>query len=694
MRLISARVREFKSIWDSNEFSVGEVTSLVGKNEAGKTALLQALYRLNPVIASDGEFDVTDDYPRSEVENYQQDIEGKKREPATVVQAVFELEQTEIYAVEQAYGKGVLASKQITVSKAYPRSAKDKSPRSVGVRVNEKNFVQNLVASFAVPVEMSTTAQDCRNIEEFDLWVSGYIEQRARGLAEAQKAANALADGPEKAAALEHVKTFAEPEASKKLRARVAELKDKSRDILIWQTHLLQALPKFLYFDEYYQLRGHDNVGALKQRMQTNSLQQSDHPLLGLIHLARLDLDKLISATRTQDLKNKLQGASNHLSGQILKYWSQNRHLRMDFDVREGRSGDPAGMREGVNIWGEVFDTKRLVSTGLATRSRGFVWFFSFLAWYASVKKNDESLVLLLDEPGVSLHGKAQEDLLRYFETEIVANPKHQLLYTTHSPFMIDTRRFDRVRIVQDRSVDADDVLPREESGTKVLMDVLDAGPDALFPLQGALGYEIYQSLFIGPNTLIVEGSSDLLYIQAMSALIEARGGMGLDGRWTISPVGGVDKVPAFVALVGSQRALNVAVLIDVQRSSHQVVENLYKRKLLKKSNVLTFADFTGKPEADIEDMFEDAFYLQLVNGEYTESLTTKIKPKDIQGTGQRLLVRVESFLEGAKPLKKGTVFNHFRPARYFATNATKLKVPAGTMERFEAAFVALNALL
>ena len=62
MKLMKARVTQFQSILDSNEFDVGEITCLVGKNESGKTALLNALYRLNPFIEAKGNFDVTDDY--------------------------------------------------------------------------------------------------------------------------------------------------------------------------------------------------------------------------------------------------------------------------------------------------------------------------------------------------------------------------------------------------------------------------------------------------------------------------------------------------------------------------------------------------------------------------------------------------------------------------------------------------------
>ena len=59
MKLTKVRITEFQSIRDSNEFEIGDVTCLVGKNEAGKTALLKALYRLNPIIETEGDFDVT-----------------------------------------------------------------------------------------------------------------------------------------------------------------------------------------------------------------------------------------------------------------------------------------------------------------------------------------------------------------------------------------------------------------------------------------------------------------------------------------------------------------------------------------------------------------------------------------------------------------------------------------------------------
>ena len=283
------------------------------------------------------------------------------------------------------------------------------------------------------------------------------------------------------------------------------------------------------------------------------------------------------------------------------------------------------------------------------------------MAWYSRLRQQGENLLLLLDEPGLSLHAKAQADLLRYFEEELI--PHHQLIYTTHSPFMVDPMHFDRVRIVQDLSIEPDsDDLPEEQQGTKVITEVLDATPDSLFPLQGALGYEIHQSLFIGPNCLVVEGVSDLLYIQTMSAVLQKRGQCGLRADWTITPVGGADKVPTFVALIGAQTNLNVAVIIDFQKKGRQSIENLYKRKLLKKQQVITFTAFTRSVEADIEDMFVPEFYLSLVNGEFGASVSVD----NLAESHPRILHRLEEYLK-KNPLPGNMTFNHYRPARFFS---------------------------
>lgn len=658
MKLKAVEVTEFQSIRKSNEFQVSDITCLVGKNEAGKTAILQALYRLNPLITSEGNFDVTDDYPRAEVEDYQQDVEKGKRKPATVIKAVFEIEAKEIEAIENDFGTGVLVKPELVLYKGY------ENKQTIRLFVEEKVLVQSLAAAAQLPKSMAAKLSGLSTLKDL---TSSIEDLKAGGSTD---------------------------ERLDQLKSSILKIKlNDSVEVFIFDKYLKSHLPQFLYFDEYYMMRGQENIEALKSRVAQDKLLSSDRPLLGLLELARLNLDQLISVDRTETLINKLEGAGNYLSKRVLKYWSQNKHLQMKFDVRPARSGDPDGMTQGTNLYARVYDSKHSVTTPLGSRSRGFVWFFSFLAWFDQQQKKERPLILLLDEPGLFLHGKAQGDLLRYIEEEL--GERHQVVYTTHSPFMVDPKRFDRVRIVQDVSAMSDHYESDEVEGTKVLSDVLDATEDSLFPLQGALGYEIHQSLFVGPYNLVVEGVSDLLYLQTISGILSSKGKTGLDPRWTITPVGGAGKVPTYVALLGAQKGLTVATLLDIQKKDRQVVEDLYKRKLLKKQNVITFADFLDEDEGDIEDMFDEDFYLQLVNAEYSSHLTKPITMDDLTNQSPRMIVKLESYFSDS-PMSNNTSFGHYRPARYFAENSSKLekKISSKTFDRFESMFTRVNALL
>jgi predicted ATP-dependent endonuclease of OLD family len=686
MKLKSAHITDFRSIRDSNEIDVTDVTGLVGKNESGKTAILRALYRLNPIVPDQGTFDVTDDYPRADVEDYQQGIDNGDLQPAVVVSATYVLDDKEVEKIEQAFGAGVLKTREFTVSKSYSNK------RTVGVVVDEIKAGNALLAKAGLSEELK--GKTWANLSQLEQFLATLAATKTKAFNDAQARVATITDPDEKAAAAAQAQLLQESNAAKQFRTWLDPIVKRGLGLHIWDQYISAQLPVFLYFDEYFQMEGHLNIDALKERQASNQLLDSDRPMLGLIELARLDLDQLVSPDRTEALISKLEGASNFLSKQVLKYWSQNKHLSVKFDVRPARPGDPVGMRSGTNLWGRVHDSVHLVSTPLGSRSKGFVWFFSFLAWFSQQKKLQKPMILLLDEPGLVLHGTAQKDLLRYIEEEL--KPHHQVIYTTHSPFMVDAGRFDRIRIVEDRSMLAEEELPLEERGTKVYVDVLSVDEGSLFPLQGALGYELAQTLFVGPNCLVVEGPSDLLYLQVLKAWLEGKHQTTLSDEWTITPVGGSDKVPTFVALLGAQKGLKIATLIDIQHKDRQKIENLYKSKLLKKKHVITFADFTGESEADIEDMFEVPFYLKLVNAEYAQVLKTPIQEADLnlQG-GRRILAAIEEHLE-KHPLKKNEKFSHYRPARYFFEQAASLtsELSPATVKRFEEAFKIINALL
>lgn len=384
MRLAQVQIREYKSNRASNPFAVGDVTCLVGKNEAGKTALLEALYRLNPIRSAEGTFSITDDYPRGHVEDYRQAVESGERSPAVVIEADFTLDSEEVAAIEGEFGRGVLApAPQVRASKGYANQL------LVRVYLNESVAVTHLLGRVDLPPE---------------------VRERARKATTLKALAQALASFT---AGAEEGNRLAESESSRQFRTELDSYTRTSLSDYVWSKHLQARFPQFLYFDEFYQMEGQVNIQQLKERETTRTLKASDLPMLGLLELSRLRLDDLIAARNTQEVINKLEGTSNHLSRQILKYWSQNKHLWIRFDMRQGLREDPEEMREGINLWGLVFDSAHQVTIRLGSRSRGFIWFFSFLAYFSRHRKAQRPLILLLDEPGLFLHASAQADSIR-----------------------------------------------------------------------------------------------------------------------------------------------------------------------------------------------------------------------------------------------------------------------------------------
>ena len=351
MKLTKVHITEFQSIQDSNEFEIDDVTCLIGKNEAGKTALLKALYRLNPINEEDGDFDVTDDYPRRTVTDYEDEVEAERRKPAQVVQATYAFESEDITAVKKAFGPECLGGKApfLTLSKGYSNKR-----TFGGFTVDDKSALKHIIENANLPRQLADRLLKMETAQEM----------------------------------VEALDTVDPAEESQEPVSILQSISEHGVAYVVYNEILRHRVPKFLYFDEYYQLKGQDNLDALLSRVESNTLEDSDYPLLGLIELARIDLNQLTNPRRTETLIARLEAAGNSLTQRVLPYWSQNQHLRMQFDIRQAQQEDPPNMNTGMNIWGRVQDTKHSVSTSLGTRSRGFVWFFSFLSLvFAAPKK-------------------------------------------------------------------------------------------------------------------------------------------------------------------------------------------------------------------------------------------------------------------------------------------------------------------
>ncbi len=234
--------------------------------------------------------------------------------------------------------------------------------------------------------------------------------------------------------------------------------------------------------------------------------------------------------------------------------------------------------------------------------------------------------------------------------------------------------------------------------GTKVSEDVLSRDADTVFPLQGALGYEISQSLFVGKNTLLVEGPGDVLYLQAFSDALYRRGRVALDQRWTMCPAGGIDKIRPFLSLFSANN-LNVAALADQAKSDRKKIEELKRSSILKCGQFYTIGELLERQEADTEDLFDASLFASLLNAAYK-------LPSDYQLTAESLAAadpsttRIVKQAEAAFKVMPAEVveFNHFAPAAWLVRNPKLLDgeaaCVAATLDRAEKVFRTFNGLL
>ncbi|WP_217922023.1 ATP-dependent nuclease [Miltoncostaea oceani] len=456
-------------------------------------------------------------------------------------------------------------------------------------------------------------------------------------------------------------------EADPAVEAAVALAEElKGRDLEAEVRHRVASfLPRFQYFDDYNILPGSVSITRLQEAGE-DDLDAAERTALALMRLAGVDGDEFTEASY-EARKAALEAAANQLTDELFEYWTQNADLSVELDIEFRPSERGAGTEPWLQI--RVRNQRHRVTLNMAERSKGFIWFFSFLAAFSEFA-GETKRIILLDEPGLNLHAKAQNDLLRFIDERLA--PHHQVIYSTHSLFMIQPDHLERCRTVED--VDDD--------GTQVSQEVWTARSDTVFPLLGALGVDLAQTLIIGPDQLVVEGPADVVYLSVLSAAAADAGRVGLDPRWTIVPVGGLDKIPTFIALLGASD-LNLAVLLDVAAGGNQRIANLVSRGLLDEKRLVPVNAFTGTAEADLEDLFDVGWYLKLVAasgiGKFAKS---KLPP------GPRIVRRIESALGGP--------YDHFRPANRLLRDPGGLlgELDDATLSRFAALFERLNELL
>jgi energy-coupling factor transporter ATP-binding protein EcfA2 len=605
MRLVRYRVTNFRSVKDSGWIEADRVTALIGVNESGKTNLLLPLWKLNPAL--DGELLPTSDYPK-------RSFVSIRNAPADFcfISAEFEVGAT---AQVLAHMTGCPAEhfESVIVSRYFDdhyelefpswHATTSISPEAVDRPINQL-FAGLSGAASEEGSEIKTTAlATAQRLIESAKGVEEWTEVRlAAVVAELSGLQDEATEGSEVEAQL----GWAAAELRGLHKTLTAPAPHKREDV---KDAVLEVLPAFVYYSNYGNLDSEIYLPHVVANMRRKDLGPKEaaktrtlRVLFGFVELEPGEILKLgrdfqevhgrdPSADEAAQITEKkrersilLQSASAKLTESFKNWWKQGEYrFRFEADGNHFR------------IW--VADSQRPEEVELETRSTGLQWFLSFfLVFLYESQQAHENAILLLDEPGLSLHPLAQKDLSAFFDNLSSTN---QILYTTHSPFLVDADRLDRVRKVFVGTGGDTQASPdlRQVGGGK-------AQAGAAYAVYSALNLNVAESLLLGCTPVVVEGPSDQHYLTLMKALLIASGRIA-PTRELVFPPGGGTKTMRITAsvLTGRDDRLPVILLdgdVTGARMAKELQTSLYEGEHKK---VLLSDTFTGISGSEVEDL-------------------------------------------------------------------------------------------
>ena len=635
MKLTKVVIHKYKSYENDQEFEVDQdVTILVGMNESGKTAALEAIAKTNYFQENEKfEFNLTHDYPRRDKKKI--DKSGENPEAIT---CSYQIPDWLLAEIAEDVGENVFESQEFAVITKY------KEGRAfLNVIADKKKFIGRKTKSLGI--SSNATNEKLEKItskEEFDALAASFKDEK-------------------------YLSAFSE---LKKYFEFQWGWKNPVQEY-ITRVYLVKNLPKFLYYDEYFSLPSRISI----EKLDKNQLDQDEYKTAkAFFELADINVSELLSTGDFEDFIAELEATEAIISDELFKYWQTNKNLQIVFRVEPIEKTDP---RNNTRIVEHVLDIRvknKGVSLPLRNRSKGFNWFFSFLVWFKKIQEdNSSNYILLLDEPGLNLHASAQADLLRFLDD---LSQDYQIVYTTHSPFMISPEKLNRVRTVLET-----------EKGSVVSDSLQEKDPNTLFPLQAALGYDIAQNLFISPKNLLVEGVSDLTILTALSGVLEAENRTGLRSDITIVPTGGLEKVATFISLLrGSD--LEIACLLDsyADATGKAKMDKIVREKIIAQKSIRFFNEFLEDySRADIEDLFAKEDYLKLFNFAFSE--IPDVQLSDLNSDIQQIIIQINKHLGKDR-------FNHYRPAKELVKHdVSQSFFSIETLDNFEKVFEEINSL-
>ncbi|WPY96910.1 AAA family ATPase [Limimaricola variabilis] len=664
MQLSTFRIMNYRSIQDSGEISAFRITALLGRNESGKSNLLRALTHVNPVGGLQP-LNGVKDFPRNRrLEQCSEDT------PVAVTTWILDKHEqdhiskiwpcarpSEPIKITRFYG----AKRTIFVPRddlPFEKDAIEKAVQKIGASVKAAaTRVEDAAAKSVLEAAADTFKAAAAPQEDPQAWATAALAAIDILQTELAKADEEFTDKQE--------------EVLTSLRKNAQAIAGDEKAHATARSWLMEHLPLFVYFDDYPEIPGHQNIPAYLKRKAEGTANTADENFEKLCKVAGLDPTRLqeIQKSDTEQRNQLANRASSVVSGELQKRWTD-RKVKVRFNL------DGDDLHTFVSDTAKSFD----VDVNLNERSRGFQWFFSFYTAFAADTDNGDkdTAILLLDEPGLYLHAKSQGDLLIHLEDDF----DNQILYTTHSPFMVPTKHLDWVRTVNIAETDGTTVTNNPSGDRKTL-----------FPLQAALGYDLAQSLFVGGSNLIVEGVTDFWILSAVSEYLASQGRQSLDESLTITPAGGAQKIPYMAALLASEN-LNVLVLLDHEKDALSTREDLLKTKVLRENNILSIGDAFEEDvrpkDADIEDLLDALIYEKLVRDSHAPEIGKK--KLTVNDRIPRLAKRMEQALKGVD-----VEFSKTRPARLFLEKIGQSPADVLTpdaLARFERLIVAINEKL
>jgi len=636
MKLKKVIIHKYKSVSDKQEFLIeDDITILVGMNESGKTSALEVVAKTNYFQPDEQfKFSLTLDYPRK----------GKKKvdktgEDPEAVTCCFVIDDNLFEKIENEIGKGALFSKEFSTTTKYGNGN-----TWGGVKVDRKKFVAQKTKELGISsIALNEKLEKVNSIEELISLQSEYTEEKyTQGISTLDKFFK-------------------------------NEWKWESDPIseYVAREYLKPNRPKFLYYDEYFSLPSRISV----EKLQKNELNENEYKTArALFELADINTEEILNADNFEDFIAELEATEAIISEELFKYWQTNKNLQITFQIDKQVQTDQLNNRRIVEHILDIRVKSKGVSLPLRNRSKGFNWFFSFLVWFKKIQEDKNSnYVLLLDEPGLNLHASAQADLLRFLED---LSENYQIIFTTHSPFMIASGKLNRVRTILET-----------EDGSKISESIQEKDPNTLFPLQAALGYDIAQNLFVSKKNLLVEGVSDLIILTSLSGILETERRTFLRPDITIVPTGGLEKVATFISLLRGSK-LEIACLLDsyTDPKGKEKMEGFIRNNIVQKNKIRFFDEYLPDyNKADLEDLFTKKDYLKLFNSAFDEY--SNIVEKDLNADIKQIIIQINKHLDIAR-------FNHYRPANQLVKlGLDKSFFDKETLDNFEEVFTEVNKL-